>query len=298
MYYDSGDEGDGAYTERRIPALTNRTKIAPTDSNGNEPRFWVAFDNQVMQKSMIELLNISLSKFAHHRVAVLNTASIDKATAESKLLPTTSSTPSSPSPPSTTESRPTKRSHAAMENADVDGFFAYFFPVNDLDMIWRSVLHGHLLNRRFGELLEFRSASCATTKKRDFDELVNIYTHLGRLPSLHRQQLAATGLSTEVKCCLLLPCSATSTDMFRVGKNVHSLLNINGSLYFRANATLSDKEISEVSFRGGATHRIRREESTPDAAQSSVLGYQPPKKVEYVLQPLDDLSDNDHDDDE
>ncbi|KAF0682399.1 Aste57867_25487 [Aphanomyces stellatus] len=303
MYFDSGDEDGGggggggpAYMERRIPPLTTRTKISPSENaqGSKEQRFWVAFDDQIMQKSMIELLNISLSKLAHHRVALLNTAVADKAAAEAKLHLQAAAAP----PPTDTASMPVvvappvsmraKRSHETMEQADAPGYFAHFFPASDLDMVWRSVLHGHLLNRRFGELLEFRSAASATTKKRDFDELVHIHTHMGRLPT--RQHF---GLSTEIKCCLLLP-SATS-DIFRVGKNIHSLLTIAGSLYYRAHATIvEDKPVAEDAFRASATHRIRREES--ESSASSVLGYQPPKKVEYVLQPLDDLVDDDMED--
>lgn len=37
---------------------------------------------------------------------------------------------------------------------------AHFFSVSDLDMIWRSVMHAHLFNARFGDMIEFHTASC------------------------------------------------------------------------------------------------------------------------------------------
>jgi hypothetical protein len=36
---------------------------------------------------------------------------------------------------------------------------AYFFPVKELDMVWRSVMHAHLFKGRFGETIEFHTAS-------------------------------------------------------------------------------------------------------------------------------------------
>ncbi|ETV64162.1 hypothetical protein, variant 3 [Aphanomyces astaci] len=304
MYYDSGDDGDGGRLGGgpRVPPLTSRTKISPSSdaagisSPGNEPRFWVAFDDVTMQKSMIELLNMSPTKLAHHRIAILSTPSLDKASADAILLRVPSSPPQQLHM-STTLSKGTsvKRSHATMQGGDALGYFAHFFAVNDLDMLWRSILHGHLLNRRFGTLLDFRSTS--VTKARDFDELMNIAAHGGRRhpPSMMRRQ--HLDRVADLTCGLATPC--TAADMLRVGTNLHGVLSLatGSSLYFRAAASIpppfvaSGMGLMEVSFRAGATHRIRRLESAPpETGPSAGLGYQPPKKIEYILQSLDDLS--------
>ncbi|RHY38803.1 hypothetical protein DYB34_005226 [Aphanomyces astaci] len=136
---------------------------------------------------------------------------------------------------------------------------------------------------------------CSVTKARDFDELMNIAAHGGRRhpPSMMRRQ-HLDGVA-DLTCGLATPC--TAADMLRVGTNLHGVLSLatGSSLYFRAAASIpppfvaSGMGLMEVSFRAGATHRIRRLE-VPHTGPSAGLGYQPPKKIEYILQSLDDLS--------
>ncbi|RHY22651.1 hypothetical protein DYB25_011134, partial [Aphanomyces astaci] len=88
MYYDSGDDGDGGRLGGgpRVPPLTSRTKVSPSSdvagisSSGNEPRFWVAFDDVTMQKSMIdfdELMNIAAHGGRRHPPSMMRRQHLD-----------------------------------------------------------------------------------------------------------------------------------------------------------------------------------------------------------------------------
>lgn len=95
-----------------------------------------------------------------------------------------------------------------------------------------------------------------------------------------------------LKCCLILPCFAAEDEIFRVGKHLHSLLKLPGSLYYRplhddtassqaavpasafASTSLEgvsvratrmellneDGKMTEDSFRRFARYRIKKEE--------------------------------------
>lgn len=98
---------------------------------------------------------------------------------------------------------------------------------------------------------------------------------------------ASLGLSplATLKCCLILPCDAAEEEIFRVGKHLHSLLKLQGSLYYRtlddpvpaADASSrsplqrtsrsdllnEDGKMTEDSFRRFARYRIKKEEVRP-----------------------------------
>ncbi|ETP01164.1 hypothetical protein, variant 5 [Phytophthora nicotianae CJ01A1] len=306
MYYDSGDEGE--FMVERIPPLTKRVKITTnlTEKSGEikADDFWVAFDGQVVVKSMIELLNTTLSKLAHRNVVLLTKPAkeLDKATAttklESILVPKDSKIVNGEhlqscrdadnrntlanllnggenvkSPMTTVPVVPVgqkrKRGTAAKESSR-RGFFAYFFPVKELDLIWRSVMHAHLLKGRFGEKIEFHTAASGSFSKRDFDELMHIQS------SALSSRAASFGFSplSALKCCLILPCKANEDEIFRVGKNVHATLKVDGNLYFQDVVdtsvvdtrrghfeSLNDYEnLTEERFRQFARYRVKEQE--------------------------------------
>lgn len=161
-------------------------------------------------------------------------------------------------------------------------------------------MHAHLFNGRFGELIEFHTASGGAYvthspshllvalmnsylhvdvrfDKRDFDELMHIHTNMStaRAATLSHSPLAT------LKCCLILPCEAREEEIFRVGKHLHTLLKLPGSLYYRTlddmdasshasgrdtaaasrNDLFSDDgKMTEDSFRRFAKYRIKKEE--------------------------------------
>jgi hypothetical protein len=119
--------------------------------------------------------------------------------------------------------------------------------------------------------------TCCRFNRRDFDELMHLHSHSAttRTPSLSLSPF------TPLKCCLILPCTASDEEIFRVGKHVHSLLKLQGSLYYRtldnpssseATADSTDRrnslsdllgedgKMTEDSFRRFAKYRIKREE--------------------------------------
>lgn len=112
--------------------------------------------------------------------------------------------------------------------------------------------------------------------KRDFDELMHYHGHStsARSSSLHLSSFGS------LKCCLILPCNAADEEIFRVGKHLHTLLKIQGSLYYRtlddssghgagghnerrnslSDLLNDDGKMTEETFRRFAKYRVKREE--------------------------------------
>ncbi|EGZ10868.1 hypothetical protein PHYSODRAFT_418385, partial [Phytophthora sojae] len=99
---------------------------------------------------------------------------------------------------------------------------------------------------------------------------------------LHIQSSAASsraaslGLSPlgVLKCCLILPCLADEEEILRVGKSVHSVLKVQGNLYYRIGDSLEDasldrprddhfelrcddERLTEEKFRQFARYRVK-----------------------------------------
>ncbi|EEY56033.1 uncharacterized protein PITG_08794 [Phytophthora infestans T30-4] len=130
-------------------------------------------------------------------------------------------------------------------------------------------MHAHLFKGRFGEKIEFHTAASGSFSKREFDELMHVHS------SALASRAATLGFSplSELKCCLILPCAANEEEIFRVGKNVHTTLKIEGSLYFQEMETCASKPRSdqlecpsdndcptEERFRQFARYRVKAKE--------------------------------------
>lgn len=104
--------------------------------------------------------------------------------------------------------------------------------------------------------------------KRDFDELMHIHSNMAS------SRAASLGLSpvSTLKCCLILPCEASEEEIFRVGKHLHSLLKLQGSLYYRtlddpsmmvtpasAASSSSSSSVSERSLRSGRSDLLNED---------------------------------------
>lgn len=119
--------------------------------------------------------------------------------------------------------------------------------------------------------------SCYRFNRRDFDELMHLHSH----SATTRTSSLSMSPFTSLKCCLILPCAASDEEIFRVGKHLHSLLKLQGSLYYRtldepgsneASSTSAERrnslsdllgedgKMTEDSFRRFAKYRIKREE--------------------------------------
>ncbi|KAF1777586.1 hypothetical protein GQ600_5903 [Phytophthora cactorum] len=168
-------------------------------------------------------------------------------------------------------------------------------------MVWRTVMHAHLFKGRFGENIEFRTASSGST--RDFDELMHIHTSTR---SSRAASLVFSPLSS-LKCCLILPCTANEDEIFRVGRNIHTTLKIKEVLVETPLPTSAtsprsdhlespneDENLTEERFRQFARYRVKEEEL--DAAEPAVpsknsvdpyMSYQQPRRMKYCLEVLD-----------
>ncbi|KAK1946543.1 hypothetical protein P3T76_002096 [Phytophthora citrophthora] len=337
VYYDSDDER--GFRMGGIPPLVKRVKVSTSEGQAGDDSFWVAFDDQVMIKSMIELLNTTLSKLAHNKVVLLCQPARQLNEAEatvklqsivaigekedtdegvigsgrdatttggitlSRLLNNVGSTRNETSKvagfskftAATTEGSAIRKRQRqdATEDSTQQGFFAHFFSVRELDMVWRTVLHAHLFKGRFGEKIEFHTAS--EGPKRDFDELMHIQSSAGssRVTSLGFSPLAT------LKCCLLLPCPAEEEEIFRVGKNVHMLLKVQGNLYYGVGDasgetnTSDDEKMTEERFRQFARYRVKEITSSDGSPRPSkvfvdpYMSYQQPRKTSYSLECLE-----------
>lgn len=128
--------------------------------------------------------------------------------------------------------------------------------------------------------------------KRDFDELMHIQSSAG---SSRVALLGLPSLAT-LKCCLLLPCQAEEEEIFRVGKNIHSLLKVQGNLYYGVGNTsdeANDSKMTEERFRQFARYRVKENESAHDSPRPSkavvdpYMSYQQPRNSSYSLECLD-----------
>ncbi|KAE9106758.1 hypothetical protein PF010_g12509 [Phytophthora fragariae] len=335
-YYDSGDDAAA-----RVPPLKTRVKVSKgVQRKAGADDFWVAFDDHVVMKSMIELLNTTLSKLAHCKVVLLNQPAkeIDEAEAIVKLRSIVASgekgertddgssqsprsacrgrgvalsrllNRSSPRAVSATEvplGQKRKRSDGT-DSPPRQGFFAHFFPVRELDTIWRTVMHAHLFKGRFGEKIEFHTACGGPFSEKDFDELLHIQS------SAASSRAASLGFSPlgVLKCCLVLPCLADEEEILRVGKNVHSVLKVQGNLYYRMVDSAEetnfeglreehfellgdDEKMAEEKFRQFAQYRVKEEvipnneQKESKVAADPYMSYQQPPKSSYILEKLE-----------
>jgi hypothetical protein len=133
--------------------------------------------------------------------------------------------------------------------------------------------------------------------KRDFDELMHAYTTISS--SSRSLSFGASPLSG-IRCCLLLPCEASENEIFRVGKHLHTLLKIQGSLYYRTlDVTLDegatsnrdnnpvhllneDGKLSEESFRRFARYRIKKEEVRASVESAGSFRIATPTDVGWI----------------
>ncbi|TYZ58898.1 hypothetical protein PybrP1_008187 [[Pythium] brassicae (nom. inval.)] len=356
-YYDSGDDaffhgglGGGLAPLAKRVKITKEDADAAAEARANDPKqemYWVAFDGQVVRKTLIEakaklvsVLDAADDANASEPTPAAGTVASSAPTGARRngidhILNDADAEPAGPSAqdddetkaavaaPATGQKRKrTADDSGAWSPAAAQGFFAHFFSVSDLDMIWRSVMHAHLFNTR------------------DFDELMHIHANMAS------SRAASLGLSpaATLKCCLILPCGAAEEEIFRVGKHLHSLLKLQGSLYYRSlhdaasmavtASTLSavaassgvaagaaaaaaghsagssrldlfpvrstrlellneDGKMTEDSFRRFARYRIKKEEleavESKDAhalGPDHFLAYQQQRKVQFCLQAL------------
>ncbi|KAL4094684.1 hypothetical protein PRIC1_010342 [Phytophthora ramorum] len=335
VYYDSGDEL--GFRVGGVPPMTKRAKVFKSEGKTGDNEFWVAFDDQVMTKSMIDLLNTTLTKLAHSKVvllsqpvkeveekdAIMKLRSViavrdiaDEGVVEGGMQPPRDASNrrgialacllNGSTPCATPDIEETRKSLGSSESSaiftsDVStgqkrkrtvtadtptrGFFAHFFPIKELDMVWRTVMHAHLFKGRFGDTIEFHTASGGAFTKRDFDELMHVQS------SALSSRAASLGFSplATLKCCLILPCLANEEEMLRVGRNIHSVLKVQGNVYYqvidrsqisssggpRLDLPNDDGKLTEERFRQFSRYRVRVETDDSENPKPASVGVDP-----------------------
>ncbi|GBG24351.1 Hypothetical Protein FCC1311_005692 [Hondaea fermentalgiana] len=246
---DEVDEEEGTFTvEDRNgdflffrPRKRARRTIAPTPSANcpqDEPRFWVRFDDKVMLKSHLELLNISLKGCAHRSVGVLNLSShlIEKTEAARRLLrwskaATTRERPRTCLFPTQTHNNnnnnKTDTSNAGTAATAIPkdaeepfhmGYWSHFFDSDDIDEVWRAMCSAHLTTRSpFGEYFEIRS--CRGTGQDDSQES---FDTLSAMPRARRGGI-----------CAIVPCPHHEPALLAVGSALSKALILRSPVYYR-----------------------------------------------------------------
>jgi hypothetical protein len=102
-------------------------------------------------------------------------------------------------------------------------------------------MHAHLFSNRFGEIIEFHTASGGSFNRREFDELMHIHNSI-TAPSSRISSVTLSSAMLMLKCCLILPCEAKEKEIFRVGKHLHGLLKLQGNIYYRTVDTLGKEK--------------------------------------------------------
>ncbi|KAJ8577411.1 hypothetical protein ON010_g1795 [Phytophthora cinnamomi] len=368
MYYDSGDEAAGRAGE--VPPLVKRVKISTgKDEKAGDDDFWVAFDGQVVMKSMIgnaaeaivrlrsvvhsgkkksgeaddgssQSPHISSGRKGVSLSHLLNrNHAYAEAHQESGNLSCSSDSPTTTAPEVPVGQK--RKRTGDTYNSPHQGFFVstwrfsiWIFgdishythddtmvgPLLPRERLGYGLAHGDactLVQRPvcrnflddFGALTGGDVATILHVRfsKKDFDELLHIQNSAA---SSRSASLGFSPLGT-LKCCLVLPCLADEEEILRIGKNIHSVLKVQGNLYFRlvdgsdeANfecprddhfELLCDGEkMTEERFRQFARYRVREEEAAPtDSLKESKVGvdpymsYQQPRKPSYLLEKLE-----------
>ena len=201
-------------------------------------QFWVRFDAQVMLKSHLELLNISLSGTEHVSVALLNANSrfvsreeaFERLTRDSSLmcvardgratahvpLPVFSDSSASAGSSGAAaaaereggrskrrKSSSLRESVAALQQPVSDGYFAHVFDIDDIDEVWRSMVSAHVIGQgRLGDVFELRACAGSSSG------VVQPFDMLGSL-SRHRRHPCVA---------LVVPCERRDEALLVVGK--------------------------------------------------------------------------------
>ena len=185
-------------------------------------------------------------------------------------------------------------------------------------MVWRSILHAHLFNCRFGPVVEFHTIMPTGLGTRCFDIIMQCYSDT---ENRYSDQLGLSRHSL-FKVCMVLPCTDESeSNLFNIGKHLHTILKLKKPLYYRpkkqcsgsisgtmetttgstTGSTTTDSsttihpaeteiKLTELQHEYYSEYRIVREEikSASSFAEEnkkvSILGYQPTKSITYVLE--------------
>lgn len=218
------EEQDGDFLFFR-PRKRVRHRVCPTPESKSPldaPLFWVRFDDRVMLKSFLELLNISLKSSAHKSVGVLNTRShlVDKAEATRRLL-RWSRNAITQNPPQPYFGDSTSSPRQALEDAQnpaLMGYWSHFFDNEDLDEVWRAMVSAHLANRApFGDYFEIRT--CRGTGQNETQEAFD---------TLHAISRVRRGA-----ICVVLPCPQHEPTIAVMGAALCKALILRQPVYYR-----------------------------------------------------------------
>eukprot|EP00516_Mucochytrium_quahogii_P007089 CAMPEP_0203751244 /NCGR_PEP_ID=MMETSP0098-20131031/5345_1 /ASSEMBLY_ACC=CAM_ASM_000208 /TAXON_ID=96639 /ORGANISM=" , Strain NY0313808BC1" /LENGTH=411 /DNA_ID=CAMNT_0050640871 /DNA_START=471 /DNA_END=1707 /DNA_ORIENTATION=+ len=216
------------------PRKKTRTRIGPSidESSNGARRYWVRFDDAVMLKTHIELLNIILKKCAHHSVSLLNANAdlISRDEAIDRFMEYSgpckcrfgankekeNSSSSSSGPYSATDAvhsiNHTKKSSCK------EGYWAHFFDIDDVDEVWRSACSAHLFGqRKIGTVFEIRSCTPEPDMPPDKFDMISSYSKSRRSCSV----------------CLVVPCENEVSAIQAVGVEIVKMLLLKECIYYR-----------------------------------------------------------------
>ena len=118
---DDDDDDDEDDAEDAAPPPPKRLCVEPTppEKLANRPTTLVQFDQRVLRKTYLELLNLQLSKHSHTSVTMWTSEATDERAALAML------------------EKP-------------GGFWVHHFPVAEIDHVWRLLVNAHLQSKSFG----------------------------------------------------------------------------------------------------------------------------------------------------
>mmetsp|Transcript_107 Transcript_107/g.165 ORF Transcript_107/g.165 Transcript_107/m.165 type:complete len:430 (-) Transcript_107:225-1514(-) len=235
----------GLFVDMSNNDMKKRKYVTPSTSSpkNGEKRYWVRFDDQIMAKSHLELLNIGLEKTAHTSVSLLSSdarfvcenEAMRKLSEYTKNAKTVNSSlhDNNKTENGNIKNKRTSIMRDAMEkitnekqNIEQIGYWAHFFDIQDVDEVWRGMLSAFAVEKKFGEATTFEIRSCSggASNNRAFD--IQSETQRGRgLPSI----------------CVIVPCKGTEDEIFAVGSNLMSTLLLTNPIYYRRH-DLNDSE--------------------------------------------------------
>eukprot|EP00943_MAST-04B_sp_MAST-4B-sp1_P004979 g4979.t1 len=225
-------ENNNSHNVFAIPSQ-RRKKIYVQDENKSENEnssklYWVLFDNQIMKKSHIDLLNVQLSKTSHSRVAILSQDATILSKDEASVIFARYFHGNWDNRKDTNydlvqNERESmflfhKNSEDRKKNKIINdhGFWAQYFSVNDLNTVWRT-----LVAQTFFWGDRFVATVSAIKVVAPTDGLItsNRLTFDGAMYDTERGVRNAM----ERNCVIIVPCKVDDAEIYRHGVSLLSI---------------------------------------------------------------------------
>ena len=200
------------------PLLFNRGARTIKKSIVNEHRYWVRMDNKLDRRSHLQLLNAQLGKQPCSSISVCSSDSRDITMKEAQDTMGIFS-----------ENR--AASKLVKETPSFDGYWAYFFPLSDIDSVWRTMVNAVTCHNKL-EVFEIRVCRSNTYTPTNNNMMANYETF--RQLKMQDDATREPRVSPDhFPVCVIVPCKSAK-DIRSVGEALVACLRLQESIFYRS----------------------------------------------------------------